>query len=114
MSPGYLPFCLGPLLVLLDNINRDDKGSMRMINGMGKTKPVGHCFSAVGSVEHLYGQVGVHSCNPVTVPYCAGVLNLIYDAMPSDFVTLIVTEFGLIPPTSVPVILREYRQEPAL
>ncbi|CAK0784430.1 hypothetical protein CVIRNUC_007634 [Coccomyxa viridis] len=43
-----------------------------------------------------------------------GVLNLIYDAMPSDFVTLIVTEFGLIPPTSVPVILREYRQEPAL
>ncbi len=44
----------------------------------------------------------------------AGVLNLIYDAMPSDFVTLIVTEFGLIPPTSVPVILREYRQEPAL
>ena len=45
---------------------------------------------------------------------CAGVLNLIYDAMPADFVTLIVTEFGLIPPTSVPVILREYRQEPAL
>lgn len=45
---------------------------------------------------------------------CAGVLSLVYDAMPSDFVTLIVTEFGLIPPTSVPVILREYRQEPAL
>ena len=35
------------------------------------------------------------------------VLNLVYDAMPIDFITGIVTEFGLIPPTSVPVILRE-------
>lgn len=45
---------------------------------------------------------------------CADVLNLIYDAMPQDFVTLVVTEFGAIPPTSVPVILREYRQEPTI
>ena len=37
-----------------------------------------------------------------------------YDAMPSDLVSMIVTEFGTIPPTSVPVILREYRQEPAM
>ncbi|EIE24925.1 translation initiation factor [Coccomyxa subellipsoidea C-169] len=43
-----------------------------------------------------------------------GLLNLVYDAMPADFVTLIVTEFGLIPPTSVPVILREYRQDPVM
>ena len=42
----------------------------------------------------------------------AGLLNLMYDAMPADYVTLIATEFGAIPPTSVPVILREYRQEP--
>lgn len=45
---------------------------------------------------------------------CAGLLNLVYDAMPADFVTLIVTEFGAIPPTSVPVILREYRQDPVM
>ena len=44
----------------------------------------------------------------------AGLLNLMYDAMPADFVTLIVTEFGAIPPTSVPVILREYRQDPVM
>ena len=31
-----------------------------------------------------------------------------YDAMPAEYVTLIVTEFGMIPPTSVPVIVREY------
>jgi translation initiation factor eIF-2B subunit delta len=39
------------------------------------------------------------------------VLNLVYDVMPIDFITLIVTEFGLIPPTSVPVILREKRDD---
>ena len=36
---------------------------------------------------------------------------LVYDLMPIDFITLIVTEFGLIPPTSVPVILREKRDD---
>lgn len=35
-------------------------------------------------------------------------LNLKYDAMPSEYVSVIVTEFGAIPPTSVPVILREH------
>ena len=34
--------------------------------------------------------------------------------MPSDYITLIITEFGAIPSTSVPVILREYRQQPTL
>ncbi|DBA79414.1 TPA: hypothetical protein ACH3X2_000055 [Trebouxia sp. C0005] len=43
-----------------------------------------------------------------------GLLNLVYDAMPQDYITLVVTEFGAIPPTSVPVILREYRQEPTI
>eukprot|EP00798_Chlamydomonas_sp_ICE-L_P031984 gene31984-33910_t len=40
-----------------------------------------------------------------------GLLNLKYDTMPAEYVTMIVTEFGMIPPSSVPVILREYRQE---
>ena len=43
-----------------------------------------------------------------------GLLNLKFDAMPAEYVTMIVTELGMIPPTSVPVILREYtlaRQE---
>ena len=38
-------------------------------------------------------------------------LNLVYDVTPPEFVTLIVTEFGLVPPTSVPVILRECRDD---
>lgn len=38
-------------------------------------------------------------------------LNLIYDATPADYVSMIITDYGMIPPTSVPVIVREYRRE---
>ena len=38
-------------------------------------------------------------------------LNLLYDVTPMEFVDMVITEVGLIPPTSVPVILREYRKE---
>lgn len=34
-------------------------------------------------------------------------LNLMYDLTPSDFVTGIVTEVGILPPASVAVLLRE-------
>lgn len=34
-------------------------------------------------------------------------LNLMYDVTPSDFVSGIVTELGILPPTSVAVLLRE-------
>jgi translation initiation factor 2B subunit (eIF-2B alpha/beta/delta family) len=36
-------------------------------------------------------------------------LNLGYDLMPQSLVTLVATEIGLIPPSSVPVIVREFR-----
>ncbi|CAA7408513.1 unnamed protein product [Spirodela intermedia] len=38
-------------------------------------------------------------------------LNLTYDAMPSDYVSMIITDYGMVPATSVPVIIREYRRE---
>ncbi|GAB4845330.1 hypothetical protein Ancab_038738 [Ancistrocladus abbreviatus] len=38
-------------------------------------------------------------------------LNLLYDVTPSDFVSMIVTDYGMVPPTSIPVIVREYRKE---
>jgi translation initiation factor eIF-2B subunit delta len=37
-----------------------------------------------------------------------GLLNLKYDAMPTEYVTGLVTEFGMVPPSSVPAILREW------
>ncbi|KAL6847191.1 hypothetical protein ACP4OV_023044 [Aristida adscensionis] len=38
-------------------------------------------------------------------------LNLKYDVTPTDYVSVLITEYGMLPPTSVPVILREYRRE---
>lgn len=38
-------------------------------------------------------------------------LNLLYDATPSDYISMIVTEHGMVPPTSVPVIVREYGKD---
>ncbi|KAJ2234576.1 hypothetical protein H4R99_002879 [Coemansia sp. RSA 1722] len=38
-------------------------------------------------------------------------LNLTQDVTPPEFVTVIVTEVGMIPTTSVPVVLREYRNQ---
>lgn len=35
-------------------------------------------------------------------------LNIVYDITPASMVTVVVTEIGLIPPTSIPVVLREY------
>jgi translation initiation factor eIF-2B subunit delta len=35
-------------------------------------------------------------------------LNLVFDLTPVEFVTMVISEVGMIPPTSVPVILREY------
>jgi translation initiation factor eIF-2B subunit delta len=36
-------------------------------------------------------------------------LNLCYDITPIQFIAVVVTEVGMIPPTSVPVIIREYQ-----
>ena len=38
-------------------------------------------------------------------------LNLVYDVTPIDFVMMVITEVGMIPPTSVPLIIREYHRE---
>lgn len=39
------------------------------------------------------------------------ILNLTYDLTPAEFVSMVITEVGMIPPTSVPVVLREYHKE---
>lgn len=35
-------------------------------------------------------------------------LNLIYDLTPTEFITMVITEVGMVPPTSVQVIIREF------
>lgn len=38
-------------------------------------------------------------------------LNLRYDLTPMKYVNLVITEVGMIPPTSVPVLIRESRKD---
>ncbi|CAL0299118.1 unnamed protein product [Lupinus luteus] len=55
-----------------------------------------------GDVNYLDGWTNIENLQ---------LLNLIYDATPSDYVSMIVTDYGMVPPTSVPVIVREYGRE---
>jgi translation initiation factor eIF-2B subunit delta len=36
-------------------------------------------------------------------------LNLTYDLIPVEFISMVITEVGDIPPTAVPAIVREYK-----
>jgi translation initiation factor eIF-2B subunit delta len=38
-------------------------------------------------------------------------LNPIYDVTPAHFITILISEVGKIPPTSVPIIIREFKKE---
>lgn len=38
-------------------------------------------------------------------------LNLVYDATPIEYVSMVVTELGMIPPTSISAVLREYSKD---
>ena len=42
---------------------------------------------------------------------CLGLLNLVYDVTSPDLVSMVITELGVIPCTSVPVVLRISRDE---
>ena len=46
--------------------------------------------------------------------HCLGLLNLVYDVTSPDLVSMVITELGVIPCTSVPVVLRISRDETAV
>lgn len=48
----------------------------------------------------LDGWQNIHSLN---------IVNILYDLTPPEYIKKIITEFGSLPPSSVPVILREYK-----
>ncbi|XP_037492112.1 translation initiation factor eIF-2B subunit delta isoform X2 [Jatropha curcas] len=72
------------------------------------------CFNELGDPDAISKVRGREEIN--FLDGCANrenlqLLNLIYDATPSEYVSMIVTDYGMVPPTSVPVIVREYRRE---
>ena len=53
--------------------------------------------------QHATGSETLHNWRELD---SLNLLNLIYDVTPSDFVSMVITEIGMIPCTSVPVVLR--------
>jgi len=49
--------------------------------------------------------------DPRTISADGNSLNIVYDLTTSDFINVVITEVGALPPTSVPVVLREFRSQ---
>mmetsp|Transcript_128753 Transcript_128753/g.191900 ORF Transcript_128753/g.191900 Transcript_128753/m.191900 type:complete len:425 (-) Transcript_128753:14-1288(-) len=67
------------------------------------------CFNELGDPDALVSGAPAAGCSLAdwkTTPNLK-LLNLNYDLTPIEFLSVVITEFGMIPPTSVPVILRE-------
>ncbi|XP_052174847.1 uncharacterized protein LOC127789851 isoform X2 [Diospyros lotus] len=72
------------------------------------------CSNELGDphiVSKVPGRVDVDYLNNWTNKENLQLLNLLYDATPSDYISMIITDYGMVPPTSVPVIVREYGKE---
>ncbi|KAL0380962.1 UNVERIFIED_CONTAM: Translation initiation factor eIF-2B subunit delta [Sesamum angustifolium] len=72
------------------------------------------CFNELGdpdAVSRDYTRKEINSLDGWANSENLQPLNLIYDATPSDYVSMIITDYGMVPPTSVPVIVREYRRD---
>lgn len=72
------------------------------------------CFNELGDpndIAKVPGRQDVKYLDNWTDKENLQFLHLKYDATPSDYISMIVTEYGMIPTTSVPVIVREYKKE---
>ncbi|XP_073293171.1 uncharacterized protein [Primulina huaijiensis] len=72
------------------------------------------CFNELGdpdAISRVAGRQEISSLDGWARSENLQMLNLIYDATPSDYVSMIITDYGMIPPTSVPVVVREYQRE---
>ncbi|XP_051115247.1 uncharacterized protein LOC127240563 isoform X2 [Andrographis paniculata] len=72
------------------------------------------CFNELGDpnvLSQVLGRKEINLFEGLTNKETLQPLSLIYDTTPSDYISMIITDYGMIPPTSVPVIVREYCRE---
>ncbi|CAD5321312.1 unnamed protein product [Arabidopsis thaliana] len=72
------------------------------------------CSNELGdpnAISKVHGREDINYLNGLTNNAKLKFLNLMYDATPSDYISMIITDYGMVPPTSVPVIVREYQKE---
>ncbi|CAN0891511.1 Translation initiation factor eIF-2B subunit delta [Linum grandiflorum] len=68
------------------------------------------CSNELGdpdAIAKVPGRTDINYLNDLSKTDNLQLLNLMYDATPSDYVSMIITDYGMIPPTSVAVIVRE-------
>ncbi|GJQ10109.1 hypothetical protein GpartN1_g4867.t1 [Galdieria partita] len=101
-----------PVMITSQTIKFSERGHLDAI-----------CFNEIGNPDELIGHegsdwfmTGVHNekkfANMLKENWKEmknlKVLNLYYDLTPVEFIDAVITEIGIIPPSSVPVVLREY------
>lgn len=104
--------------VQMDSITNNELGDPDELVAVEQHPDIKH-LNGWQSVEKLgtkrarltWCQKTIQCDDPHIMPIPTDVLNLLYDAMPCEYVSMVCTEFGPLPPTSVPVILRESREE---
>ncbi|KAF2592385.1 hypothetical protein F2Q70_00043649 [Brassica cretica] len=72
------------------------------------------CSNELGDpnvISKVHGRGDINYLDGLTNNANLQFLNLMYDATPSDYISMIITDYGMVPPTSVPVIVREYQKE---
>ncbi|KAK1441305.1 hypothetical protein QVD17_07152 [Tagetes erecta] len=72
------------------------------------------CCNELGDpdgISKVHGREEVNHLKEIADNENLQLLNLTYDVTPSDYVSMIITDYGMIPPTSVPVVVRELRKE---
>ncbi|KAH9617312.1 hypothetical protein KSS87_016186 [Heliosperma pusillum] len=72
------------------------------------------CVNELGdpdAISKVPGRRGVNYLDNWMSKENLQLLNILYDVTPSDYISMIITDYGMVPPTSVPVIVREYRKE---
>ncbi|KAH7615950.1 putative translation initiation factor eIF-2B subunit delta [Nannochloris sp. 'desiccata'] len=89
--------------VQLDSVTYNELGDPAVLTKMNDHGGVGN-NGITGSTGNSTTASNANSPN-------LSLLNLEYDTTPAEFVTVVVTEVGVLPPTSVPVVLREYRTD---
>ncbi|KAG2307486.1 hypothetical protein Bca4012_083497 [Brassica carinata] len=75
------------------------------------------CSNELGdpnAISKVHGREDINYLDGLTNNANLQFLNLMFDATPSDYISMIITDYGMVPPTSVPVIVREYQKEHSL
>jgi len=93
--------------VLLDSICHNELGDPDELlpqQQRGKLRSAASSADGAGAA----GATGGGTANWRDIPRLK-LLNLMYDATPMKYLTMVVTEVGVIPPTSVPAVIREAR-----